>query len=88
MKIKKLLKRLSSYLDQSNDQLREQDDGLSKVLKKLKKKQTIIVEQIASEMNDVKREKLEQNLKIVRSQRKKGIALLSEIREKKKDLRE
>jgi len=88
MKIKKLLKRLSSYLDQSNDQLREQDDGLSKVLKKLKKKQTIIIEQIASEMNDAKRKKLEQNLKIVRSQRKKGIALLSEIREKKKDLHE
>lgn len=75
-------------MDQSNDQLREQDDGLSKVLKKLKKKQTIIIEQIASEMNDAKRKKLEQNLKIVRSQRKKGIALLSEIREKKKDLHE
>jgi len=79
---KKLLKKLKSYLNAEAEQLQHEDEGLSKVLKKLKKKEGHLKELIAAEKDAEEREILEQELNIVHSQRKKGIGLLSEIRKK------
>ncbi|NWF36853.1 hypothetical protein [Mariprofundus sp. KV] len=79
---KKLLKRLKSYMNAEAEQLQQEDDGLSKVLKKLKKKEKHLKELIAAERDDDEREMLEQELKVIRSQRKKGITLLSSLRKK------
>jgi hypothetical protein len=80
MKLKKLLKKLNSYFDQSAEQKLQADEGLSKVLKKLKRKELKLQEEIKLAIDEEEREMLEQELKIVHSQRKKGIALLSEAR--------
>ena len=79
---KKLLKKLKSYMNAEAEQLQQEDDGLSKVLKKLKKKEKHLKTLIAAECDKDEREMLEQELKVVHSQRKKGITLLSSVRKK------
>lgn len=85
MEFKKLLKTLKSYLDGNSDDLRQKDKSLSKVLKRLKLEELKLKEQIAAEADGEEREQLEQQLHIVHSQRKKGIALLASVREEGKD---
>jgi len=79
---KKLLKKLKSYLDSDAEHLRQKDEGLSKVLKKLKKKESHLKELIAAESDENEREMLEQELNVVHSQRQKGITLLATVRKK------
>ena len=79
---KKLLKKLKSYINAEAEQLQQEDDGLSKVLKKLKKKEKHLKALIAAERDKDEREMLEQELNVVHSQRKKGITLLSSLRKK------
>jgi len=80
MKLKKLLNKLNAYFNQSVEQTLQTDEGLSKVLKKLKKKELKLQEQLDQERNPEVREIIEQELKIVHRQRQKGIELLSELR--------
>jgi len=77
---KKLLKKLKSYMDADAEKLQQEDEGLTKVLKKLKKKELHLKALIAAEKDKDDREMLEQELKIVHSQRKKGVKLLSSLR--------
>jgi len=79
---KKLLKKLKSYMNAEAEHLQQEDEGLSKVLKKLKKKESHLKELVAAESDADEREMLEQELKVVHSQRKKGISLLSSVRQK------
>ena len=83
MGFNKLLKKLKSYMDADAEQLQQEDEGLSKVLKKLKKKENHLKELIASEADADEREMLEQELNVIHSQRKKGIELLARVREEK-----
>ncbi|OIO69616.1 MAG: hypothetical protein AUJ57_09020 [Zetaproteobacteria bacterium CG1_02_53_45] len=83
MKLRKLLKKLNDYLNEDEKQLQDKDDGLSSVLKKLKIKEMDIQHKIEIEMDEDERKFLEQELKIVHSQREKGIHLLSEMRGRK-----
>jgi len=80
MKLQKLLKTLNKYLNAEGQQKREKDEGLSEVLKKLKKKELKLQERIEAEKDEDERRILEQEMLIVHGQREKGIALLSEIR--------
>jgi len=82
MKIKKLLKKLNAHLDKKKEQEMQSAEGLSKVLKKLKRKEQKLQKQIKNESDAEEREFIEQELKIVHSQRKKGIQLLSDLRKK------
>jgi len=77
---KKLLKKLKSYMHEDIEALQNQDDGLSRVLKKLKKKEKHLQQLIDKEGDADEREVLQQELNVVHSQRKKGITLLSSIR--------
>ena len=79
---KKLLKKLKAYMNADAENLKQQDEGLSKVLKKLKKKEKHLKRLIAAMADGEEREMLEQELKVVHSQRKKGIALLSSLRKR------
>ena len=79
---KKLLNKLKSYMNAEADQLQQEDDGLSEVLEKLKKKEKHLKALIAAERDEDEREMLDQELKVVHSQRKKGITLLSSGRKK------
>jgi predicted nucleic acid-binding Zn-ribbon protein len=85
MKFDKLLKKLKSYMNAEAEQLQQEDEGLSKVLNKLKKKEKHLKELIATESDADEREMLEQELNVIHSQRKKGIKLLARVREEKSD---
>jgi len=78
----KLLKKLKSYLDADAGELQKEDEGLSKVLKRLKEKEEHLKLLVAAEMDKEEREILEQELSIVHSQRRKGIELLSSLRKR------
>lgn len=80
MKLKKLLKKLGVYLHEDRQKTSEKLDGLSRVLKKLKKKEQKLQAEVEAEAGEAERKLLEQELKIVHGQREKGIALLSEMR--------
>ena len=84
MSLKKLLKKLKSYLDKDAELLEKKDEGLSKVLKKLKQKEKKIKRKIAEETDEEELELLELSLKVVHTQRKKGSELLSSLRKKEK----
>ena len=83
MKLKKLMKHLGSYLDPASESMEEQDEGLSKVLKKLKKKEAKLKDKADSEKDKMLRHLLEQEINLVHAQRKKGIQLLAELRSKR-----
>lgn len=80
MKFRKLLKKLKAYMDVDSEELQQKDESLSKVLKKLKREELLLKEKIISKSDDDERELLEQHLKVIHSQRKKGITLLSTLR--------
>jgi len=80
MRLNKLLKKLDVFLHAEKQQLNDEEDALAKVLKKLKKKELKLQEAIDQEEDEEECKFLEQELKIVHSQRKKGIGLLSELR--------
>ena len=82
MKLKKLLKKLNAHIDKKKEQDMQAAEGLSKVLKKLKRKEQKLQKQLENESDADERELIEQELNIVHSQRKKGIQLLSDIRKK------
>ena len=82
MKLKKLLKKLNAHIDKKKEQDMQAAEGLSKVLKKLKRKEQKLQKQLENESDADERELTEQELKIVHSQRKKGIQLLSDLRKK------
>ncbi len=84
MKLKKLLKKLNAHIDRKREQDMQAADGLAKVLKKLKRKELKLQKQLENESETDDRELIEQELKIVHSQRKKGIQLLSDLRKKEK----
>ena len=84
MGVKKLLKKLKGYLDKDAELLNKEDEGLSKVLKKLKQKEKKIKKIMALETDEDELELLGLSLKVVHSQRKKGIKLLSSLRKKEK----
>jgi DNA gyrase/topoisomerase IV subunit A len=79
MKVKKLLKSLSELMDSDRrEQIRHYDE-MKKVLKKLKKKRDELREEL-EQADEGSREKIAQRLEIIVAQRRKGIALIKELK--------
>ena len=85
MKAKKLLDTLNTYMNPELQKKEGIDVGLSKVLKKLKKKELKLQDKIDRETDGVTRQRMEKDLKLVHAQRKKGIALLKTMRKDEED---
>jgi hypothetical protein len=85
MKVKKLLKKLKRYINADTEEQMHKEEGLSKVLKKLKKNEQKLQKRLEKEKDKEERELIEQELEIVHSQRKKGIKLLSDLRKKERE---
>ena len=79
MKLKKLLKRLN-FFDSHAGHLKESEEGLSKVIKKLQEKEAQLRKTISLEADEEERELLLQELNICVSQGRKGSELLVRIR--------
>lgn len=81
MKLKKLVRKLSGYLDADRREQLEQYDSIKKVLKKLKKKNDKLREAIETTDDEAEREALQKKLDVIAAQRQKGLQLLRQLKE-------
>lgn len=80
MKSKKLLERLADWMDKDNKKPQDQREKLEYLLKKLKKKETKLKEKLKREDNKLKHKQLKLELKVVKTQRAKGEAVLRNLK--------
>jgi len=76
MKRKKLLARISDWLDMDGKKHRDRREELEELLEKLGKKEASLKEKLKREKNKRKRKQLSTELDIARVQRVKGVKIL------------
>ena len=84
MKLKKLLAQVQDFMDADARKRNEKKKQIKSVLKELRAHEERLLERLESETDPIKREKLERKRKLAHSQRKKGIAILKELKAQKK----
>ena len=77
---KKLLKKLQSLLDKSDDARKQDIKKLHKVVKELKQKQKHLEHRLEDTEDEKERSKLSQNIEVVKLQRKKGVAVYRQLK--------
>ncbi len=85
MKTKKLLAKLTDFMNKDQTTQREELEHIRKVLKKLKKKEQDLREELAAELDDDERRELEGKLDVVHAQRIKGVERVKEIRDRRRE---
>lgn len=81
MKRKRLLKKLSEFLDRDARKQRKHHDELKMLLKKLREKEVALKEKMQLEKNERSQNRLGKELDIIRAQRTKGIKALQDLNE-------
>jgi hypothetical protein len=84
MKLKNVLERIAELTSAERDTQLEQYKQLKKLLKELRKKHIELEEKISSTDDKMKKKELEAKLKIIDTQRYKGLELLKELKNSKK----
>lgn len=86
MSIKSLLDKLGAYLNEDRQVQAVKHKSLKKILKALKRERDVLEESLADTDDSETRQEIESRLKIVSAQRKKGLAVLRELKNyRKKD---
>jgi hypothetical protein len=80
MKVKKLLETLSGLLDSDRREQLKRYDDIKEVMKKLKRKRDQLLDELES-ADESARDEILQRLDIVVGERRKGIALLRELKQ-------
>lgn len=80
MKRKKLMRKLADYLSLDQRTLRKKREKMRQVLKQLREKEHTLKKQIQHEHDLGKETQLSRELEILRAQRRKGIAVLKELK--------
>jgi len=81
MKTKKLLNKVTQYLDLSAISKAKMRAEMKVILKKLKKKENGIREKIVIEDNDLKRKRFQKEVDIIHAQRTKGLQAYKDARD-------
>ena len=81
MKLNKLLERLTELTDADRSEQLKQYKQIKKTLKQLRSKQKELEQETASEEDSDRCKELEEKLKIVSAQRRKGLDLLKELKD-------
>lgn len=76
----KLLKRLGEFFDLDASARRKQAAEMKQLLKKLKKKERNLLHEYEHELEPELKQKLKQKVDILHAQRKKGLAVLKELK--------
>lgn len=82
MKTKKLLEKVTHYLDLSSLNQAATRAEMKVILKKLKKKENDIRETIVTEENNLKRKRYQREVAIIHAQRSKGLQAYKDARNK------
>ncbi len=80
MKIRKLLEKTQSLFDADERKSKGQKKHLKHVIKKLRKHQKSLEEQLKKESSKAKVEKLTDQINLAHAQRKKGLKVLKSIK--------
>ena len=80
MKTKKLLEKLKGHLNAERREQLSKYDSIKKILRKLKKKEIILKEQLNDEDDEEVREQLQKELDVIFAQRQKGVGLKKELK--------
>jgi hypothetical protein len=87
MKKEKLLHKLQAFFDTDNHKKRQHIKELKKILIKLKKKERKIARILLQTDEDCLIKQYQTELEIIRVQRKKGIEVLQQLKERKKTIK-
>ncbi|MDO9425024.1 MAG: hypothetical protein Q7T40_12665 [Methylobacter sp.] len=85
MKIEKLLHKLQAFFDTEKHKKRQHIEELKRILLKLKKKERKITYILQQTDDDCLTKHYQTELEIIRVQRKKGIEVLQQLNERKKN---
>ncbi|TAN71443.1 MAG: hypothetical protein EPN17_01490 [Methylobacter sp.] len=83
MRIEKLLHKLRAFFDGDNRKKRQHIEELKKILLKLKKKERKITHALQQTDDEYLKKHYQTELEIIRVQRKKGIEVLQQLKERK-----
>lgn len=86
MKKEKLLHKLQAFFDTDTRKKRQHIKELKKILIKLKKKERKIAHALLQTDDDCLIKQYQTELEIIRVQRKKGIEMLQQLKERKKTI--
>ena len=84
MNIQKRLNRLKDILDADRQAQLEKYRSLKKVLKSLRTEKKGLEKRLSDTTNEEQRQELSSRLKVISMQRKKGIRLLKELKEERR----
>ena len=84
MNIKKLFAKADTFLNSDKRKRKEKKKCLKHVLKKLRKQEEKLNARLQNESDEQVIDKLNRKIALVHAQRKKGLALMKELMEKKK----
>ncbi|MEW6981781.1 hypothetical protein AAD001_03925 [Colwelliaceae bacterium 6471] len=84
MNIIKLLDKLKNYLDADRREQIAEYDSVKRILKKLKKKEKALKQQLKAEQNEEVINQLQREIDVIFAQREKGINLQKSLKEAKK----
>jgi hypothetical protein len=80
MGTERLIEKMQGLLKLDQKHLKKKRDKMHSLLKKLKTKQKELEEKLQKEKDEEKKRRLQQNLKVVYAQRKKGIKLCKSLK--------
>jgi len=84
MNMKKLFAKAETFLNSDKRKRKEKKKCLKHVLKKLRKQEEKLNARLQNESDEQVIDKLNRKIALVHAQRKKGLALMKELMEKKK----
>lgn len=84
MNMKKLFAKAESFLNSDKRKRKEKKKCLKHVLKKLRKQEEKLNARLQNETDQEEIDKLNKKIALMHAQRKKGLALMKELKEKKK----
>lgn len=81
MKNAKLFKKLRKLITNTDNSDKEHIEKLRKVLHKLKKRQRKLAEHLQNIDSETERQKIEQEIEVLKLQRKKGVAVYKQLKQ-------
>lgn len=80
MKTNDLLKTIKNFIDTDRREQITKYESLKRLMKKLKTKQNILKEKVKNETDIKSKKNLEEKMRVLKAQRKKGLKLLKELK--------
>ena len=80
MSTNELLKTVKNFVDANRRERITKYESLKRLMKKLKIKQNLLKDKVKNESNKKVKKRLEEEMRVLKAQRKKGLKLLKELK--------